>query len=1006
MASQSRSATFASDRSPPRPPRGRRPPACRARRARRRSRSPSATSRATSSGTSSRRASGNTARAAVEVDLHAARARERVRRALADRAAAGDDHDPVADELDLAEQMGVQQHGDPPLAQALEDAADEPAPGGIQRAGGLVEQHEPRRADERLRDARGAAACPSTSSRRAARVASARPTSSSSSRALGGARLRSGRGAGAARAARPPSPNRGSGTARPGSPWRRARATLPARCPQASAVPLGRAHEPAGDLRQRRLARAVGPEQADELALGHLQVDAGQRFGAAVALADGAEGESRGGHGPGRYPSADARPPGGGGRAARAAHPPSTPSTRRAPSVPRRSSWPVCCSGAGFEVDAGRHDRGAAEPRRPAARAQRGPGALPALARRHGLRDRRGLAAGSVVGRGDRRRGLGPRRDRHEVPDGGGGRRGDLAGARAAGARARRPAWSSSSSTRSAAGGEGAIWLTENAPRPRPLRLPAQRGRRLGHALRRRAPLRRLRRREGRLPLQAHDRRRRRPRLESRQRRQRAAEARTAAAGDARPPAGLRRHRRSRRAARRPRRAAGRRSGGGARAGPHPDPWLASFVEPMLGRDARADPRDREREDQRHPRARAVLRGRLPHPARHASATRCARASRRCSATRATASSSSRRSSATRRRSTRRCSRRSSGGSERNDPGARVVPTMLPAFTDSRTFRAAFPDCVAYGFFPHRHMTLQETWPMLHAADERIDARDVGFATACYRDVTEELLGGGRQASPRRHGPAQRPARARPDALGGGRPAQRRDHRGRLGAQAAPARGRRRRRACADCCAWREAVAVIPLVKRGAARGAAARGRTRRCSPPSPRPARAASSSAAAGGGRAGGEAMMAALSVLPSVVALRGGEVAEWHGVEHKAIAAYETDGDAAEAAKEHDRCGSHLMAPMLAANLAGTALLHRVTPRAEPGRRRARWRSPRWAIAVEVFVWAERHGSTTRRARAAPARPRAAAAAGHARADRGPARGRSRRAGRDPARGRENVP
>jgi acetylornithine deacetylase/succinyl-diaminopimelate desuccinylase-like protein len=76
------------------------------------------------------------------------------------------------------------------------------------------------------------------------------------------------------------------------------------------------------------------------------------------------------------------------------------------------------------------------------------------------------------------------------------------------------------------------------------------------------------------------------------------------------------------------------------------------------------------------------------------------------------------------------------------DPGARVVPVMLPAFTDSRTFRAAFPDCVAYGFFPHRHMTLQETWPLLHAADERIDVRDLGYATACYRDVTKELLGG------------------------------------------------------------------------------------------------------------------------------------------------------------------------------------------------------------------------------------------------------------------------
>jgi acetylornithine deacetylase/succinyl-diaminopimelate desuccinylase-like protein len=76
-----------------------------------------------------------------------------------------------------------------------------------------------------------------------------------------------------------------------------------------------------------------------------------------------------------------------------------------------------------------------------------------------------------------------------------------------------------------------------------------------------------------------------------------------------------------------------------------------------------------------------------------------------------------------------------------NDPGARVVPTMIPAFTDSRTFRAAFPECTAYGFFPHRHMTLHETWPLLHAADERIDVRDLGFATACYRDLIVDLLG-------------------------------------------------------------------------------------------------------------------------------------------------------------------------------------------------------------------------------------------------------------------------
>ena len=75
------------------------------------------------------------------------------------------------------------------------------------------------------------------------------------------------------------------------------------------------------------------------------------------------------------------------------------------------------------------------------------------------------------------------------------------------------------------------------------------------------------------------------------------------------------------------------------------------------------------------------------------------------------------------------------------DPGAHVVPTALPGFTDSRTFRDAFPECVAYGFFPQRHMTLNETLPLIHSADERIDVRDVGFATSFFRDITKEMLG-------------------------------------------------------------------------------------------------------------------------------------------------------------------------------------------------------------------------------------------------------------------------
>jgi acetylornithine deacetylase/succinyl-diaminopimelate desuccinylase-like protein len=76
-----------------------------------------------------------------------------------------------------------------------------------------------------------------------------------------------------------------------------------------------------------------------------------------------------------------------------------------------------------------------------------------------------------------------------------------------------------------------------------------------------------------------------------------------------------------------------------------------------------------------------------------------------------------------------------------HDPGARVVPTILPGFTDSRAFRETFPEVVAYGFFPMRHMTLYDSAPLVHAADERIDVRDLGFAAAFFRDTARALLG-------------------------------------------------------------------------------------------------------------------------------------------------------------------------------------------------------------------------------------------------------------------------
>ena len=74
------------------------------------------------------------------------------------------------------------------------------------------------------------------------------------------------------------------------------------------------------------------------------------------------------------------------------------------------------------------------------------------------------------------------------------------------------------------------------------------------------------------------------------------------------------------------------------------------------------------------------------------------------------------------------------------DPGGETVPVVLPAFTDSRWFRAAFPDCVAYGFFPQRHQDLFTSWPLMHSADERLDVRDLGFATECFADLPRRLL--------------------------------------------------------------------------------------------------------------------------------------------------------------------------------------------------------------------------------------------------------------------------
>jgi uncharacterized protein YqhQ len=109
-----------------------------------------------------------------------------------------------------------------------------------------------------------------------------------------------------------------------------------------------------------------------------------------------------------------------------------------------------------------------------------------------------------------------------------------------------------------------------------------------------------------------------------------------------------------------------------------------------------------------------------------------------------------------------------------------------------------------------------------------------------------------------------------------------------------------------------------------------------------------------------GGEVAAAFVALAPALFALRGGDLAAYHGVEHKAIGAYEAgDEDAADATKEHERCGSHLVAPMMAANLAGTLLVKRVLEKPTPLANGAVALTST-ALAVEVFAWTERHAGT----------------------------------------------
>jgi uncharacterized protein YqhQ len=93
--------------------------------------------------------------------------------------------------------------------------------------------------------------------------------------------------------------------------------------------------------------------------------------------------------------------------------------------------------------------------------------------------------------------------------------------------------------------------------------------------------------------------------------------------------------------------------------------------------------------------------------------------------------------------------------------------------------------------------------------------------------------------------------------------------------------------------------------------------------------------------------------SLAPAAIALRGTTLAAYHGAEHISIGTYE-HGEPRE--KEHERCGSHLVGPLLVTMAAGNTLAARA-PEHLRGPARLAASVGALATSTEIFGWMSRH-------------------------------------------------
>ena len=101
-------------------------------------------------------------------------------------------------------------------------------------------------------------------------------------------------------------------------------------------------------------------------------------------------------------------------------------------------------------------------------------------------------------------------------------------------------------------------------------------------------------------------------------------------------------------------------------------------------------------------------------------------------------------------------------------------------------------------------------------------------------------------------------------------------------------------------------------------------------------------------------ELAAAGVAFLPAALALRGPELAAYHGAEHISIGTYENGGTPAP--KEHPRCGSQLIAPMVASSLAVNVVAAKA-PAGTRGFTRLLGTAGAIGGSVEVFSWVARN-------------------------------------------------